>query len=140
MHLARLAPLLAASSVPASIARDADPGLSGHQGQPCVLGCCSPLECADDGTCRAAADSCPDTVVSVGPWRVDWGDLRGHTDDSDGQGSLRRHFTSSRDTARLDFVSVTDHVCSNQARWRVPQVLWTNATAKIVGMSQSSSG
>ena len=69
-------------------------------------------------------------MTAVGPWRVYWGDLHGHTENSDGQGSLDHYFTYARDTARLDFVAVTDHDYSNTAPWRVSQALWAEATAK----------
>jgi hypothetical protein len=43
------------------------------------------------------------------PYNIYWGEIHGHTEISDGGGSLDDYFTAARDTARLDFCAVTDH-------------------------------
>ncbi|MDI6739361.1 MAG: hypothetical protein QME74_03245, partial [Candidatus Edwardsbacteria bacterium] len=38
-----------------------------------------------------------------------WGDMHGHTDMSDGTGSVFDYFRYCRDSSQLDFAAVTDH-------------------------------
>lgn len=47
-------------------------------------------------------------LVSSGP-RILWGDLHGHTADSDGTGSPADYFEFARDVAALDLAALTDH-------------------------------
>ena len=60
-----------------------------------------------------------------GQYHVYWGDVHGHTNLSDGKGSLDDFFTYARDTSHLDFVIVTDHDFGNKAPWRMPKEAWT---------------
>jgi hypothetical protein len=46
----------------------------------------------------------PDTGL-----KLYWGDIHGHTELSDGRGTLDDYFRFARDEARLDFCAVTDH-------------------------------
>ena len=69
-------------------------------------------------------------VVSTGrPARAEhhvyWGDVHGHTNISDGKGSLDDYFTHARDAAKLDFVIVPDHDFGNAAPWHMPKEKWT---------------
>ncbi|MFH1717806.1 MAG: CehA/McbA family metallohydrolase [Planctomycetota bacterium] len=57
-------------------------------------------------------------------YHVFWGDVHGHTSISDGKGSLDDFFTYARDTAKLDFVIVTDHDFGNAPPWRMPREKW----------------
>ena len=58
--------------------------------------------------------------------QVYWGDVHGHTSQSDGKGSLDDYFTHARDVAKLDFVIVTDHDFGNgKPTWRMPRETWT---------------
>ena len=57
-------------------------------------------------------------------YRIVWGDVHGHTGLSDGKGSLDDYFRHARDTAKLDFVIVTDHDFGHEAPWRMPQADW----------------
>ena len=43
------------------------------------------------------------------PYKLYWGEIHGHTELSDGKGSLDDYFQAARDTAGLDFCAVTDH-------------------------------
>lgn len=43
------------------------------------------------------------------PYQVFWGELHGHTELSDGRGSLDAYFRTARDLAQLDFCAITDH-------------------------------
>ncbi|MGI9431554.1 MAG: CehA/McbA family metallohydrolase, partial [Myxococcota bacterium] len=53
--------------------------------------------------------------VAAGAPPVLWGDLHGHTGDSDGTGLLEDYFRYARDVAGLDVVAVTDH-----DHWGIP--------------------
>lgn len=53
-----------------------------------------------------------------------WGDVHGHTSISDGKGSPDDFFTYARDSAKLDFVIVTDHDFGNAAPWWMPRAKW----------------
>jgi hypothetical protein len=43
------------------------------------------------------------------PYKLVWGEMHGHTELSDGQGTLDAYFASARDVAGLDFCAITDH-------------------------------
>lgn len=43
------------------------------------------------------------------PYRLFWGEIHGHTELSDGRGTLDDYFQAARDVAGLDFCAVTDH-------------------------------
>ncbi len=43
------------------------------------------------------------------PYKLYWGEIHGHTELSDGRGTLDDYFTTARDVAKLDFCAVTDH-------------------------------
>jgi hypothetical protein len=59
-------------------------------------------------------------------YQVFWGDVHGHTSHSDSKGSLDDYCTHARDTAKLDFVIVTDHDFGNgKPTWRMPKETWT---------------
>jgi len=53
-----------------------------------------------------------------------WGDVHGHTELSDGRGSVDDYFTYARDIAGLDFVILTDHDFGHAAPWRLPTNHW----------------
>ena len=57
-------------------------------------------------------------------YRVHWGDVHGHTNISDGKGSLDDYFTHARRVARLDFAIVTDHDFGNAHPWWMPKEAW----------------
>ena len=49
-----------------------------------------------------------------------WGDIHGHSNESDGAGSSEDYFRYARDVAGLDFTSLTDHdttLVADPARW-----------------------
>lgn len=52
---------------------------------------------------------CARPDVPPSPYRIFWGEIHGHTEISDGVGTLDDYFTAARDIARLDFCAVTDH-------------------------------
>lgn len=58
-------------------------------------------------------------------YHIYWGDMHGHTNISDGKGSLDDYFTYARDVAKLDFVVVSDHDFGNAAPWKMPKQMWT---------------
>lgn len=58
------------------------------------------------------------------------GDLHGHTAFSDGKGTVDDYFRYARDTAKLDFVVVTDHDFGNGPPWRMPTNHWQLTQAK----------
>ena len=53
-----------------------------------------------------------------------WGDVHGHTNLSDGKGSLDDYFIHARDAAKLDFVVVSDHDFGGGPPWRMPREKW----------------
>ncbi|MDH4348322.1 MAG: hypothetical protein OEW17_05915, partial [Gemmatimonadota bacterium] len=112
-RIALLGPLLAASSTPVTFAADSNPV------EPCGE---AARDCPPGSPDRA--DRRHRTLARIGPYQVYWGDLHGHTAHSDGKGTLDHYFTYARDTARLDFVVVTDHDHGSAAPWRLPRDTW----------------
>lgn len=47
--------------------------------------------------------------IPPSPYTLFWGEIHGHTELSDGCGTLDDYFTAARDRAGLDFCAVTDH-------------------------------
>jgi hypothetical protein len=112
-RLALLLPLLAASSVAVTSA------------------CNQPLESCGPDVQSCLASGCADTLGRIGQYQIYWGDLHGHTENSDGKGSLDHYFSYARDTAKLDFVVVTDHDYGKpEAPWKLPRETWTLTTEK----------
>jgi len=62
--------------------------------------------------------------------RVYWGDVHGHTANSDGKGSLDDYFLFARDISKLDFAVVSDHDFGNGPPWRMPQAVWIQTQDK----------
>lgn len=53
----------------------------------------------------------PSQVTKDDPqYRIYWGDLHCHTEESDGTGSLEFNYEYARDVSWLDFIGVTDHL------------------------------
>lgn len=63
-------------------------------------------------------------------YRIYWGDMHGHTANSDGKGSLDDYFRYARDVSKLDFAVVSDHDFGNGPPWRMPQAIWTQTQDK----------
>lgn len=57
--------------------------------------------------------------------RIFWGDVHGHTANSDGEGKVTDYLEYARDGADLDFVIVTDHDFGNGPPWRMPRAAWS---------------
>jgi hypothetical protein len=58
--------------------------------------------------------------VTENPTSIRWGEIHGHSQNSDGNGTPDEHYTYARDTALLDFASVCDHdrgLEANPERW-----------------------
>jgi hypothetical protein len=68
--------------------------------------------------------------------RIYFGDVHGHTRNSDGQGSVRDYFTWARDHSMLDFAIVTDHDFGHEARWRMPESVWEETQASADAFTQ----
>ena len=66
----------------------------------------------------------------AGRYRTAWGDVHGHTELSDGKGSLDDYFHHARDVAHLDFAIVTDHDFGHEAPWRMPAADWQLTQSK----------
>lgn len=64
------------------------------------------------------------TSSACAQFHLYWGDVHGHTQISDGKGTLDAYFIHARDTAKLDFVIVTDHDFGHAAPWRMPTNHW----------------
>lgn len=62
--------------------------------------------------------------AASGQYHIYWGDVHGHTEISDGKGSLDDFLTYAKDVSHLDFVIVTDHDFGNSAPWRMPKEAW----------------
>jgi len=133
-RLALLGPLLAISSAEGiAAAYKSDLDLCGRVGQSCAPGCCDSRTCGTDDTCQVpvVAVSSLDSPSSADPYQVYWGDLHGHTANSDGKGDLDHYFTYSRDTARLDFAVVSDHDYGILGQWELPRATWTLTNDKV---------
>ncbi|MFH0943740.1 MAG: CehA/McbA family metallohydrolase [Planctomycetota bacterium] len=63
--------------------------------------------------------------AGVEPYHLYFGDMHGHTELSDGKGSVQDYFAHARDVSALDFAIVTDHDFGNAAPWRMSQETWT---------------
>ena len=53
-----------------------------------------------------------------------WGEVHGHSEESDGNGTLDEHYTYARDVALLDFACVSDHdthLYAHPERWEAAQ-------------------
>lgn len=50
--------------------------------------------------------------------------MHGHTNLSDGKGTVDDYFKYARDASKLDFVIVTDHDFGSSAPWRMPKENW----------------
>ena len=78
--------------------------------------------------------------------RVFWGDIHGHSNESDGAGASEDYFRYARDVAGLDFTSLTDHddcLVGAPAKWeRVKQLTEqfnaAGAFATLLGFEWSS--
>jgi hypothetical protein len=57
-------------------------------------------------------------------YRLYWGDVHGHTELSDGRGSVADFLSYARDQAKLDFVIVTDHDFGTGPSWRMSPEAW----------------
>lgn len=64
-------------------------------------------------------------AVGCTPYPIYWGDVHGHTMQSDGHGTVAGYLSHARDVADLDFVVVTDHDFGHAAPWRMPREVWT---------------
>lgn len=81
------------------------------------------------GVGRSYARALPVGLLAVAlgcaPYHTYWGDVHGHTGDSDGRGTVAEYLTHARGPdARLDFAIVTDHDFGNGPPWRLPQEVW----------------
>jgi len=69
---------------------------------------------------------------ALAQYKVYWGDMHGHTGLSDGKGSLDDYFTYARDSAKLDFVVVTDHDFGNgKPTWDMSKENWQLTQDKV---------
>jgi hypothetical protein len=71
------------------------------------------------------------TTPTQAQYHIYWGDMHGHTANSDGKGGLDDYFTHARDVAKLDFVVVSDHDFGNAAPWHMPKGTWTHTQDKV---------
>jgi hypothetical protein len=69
--------------------------------------------------------------ASLAQYKIYWGEVHGHTNISDGKGTLDDYFTHARDVARLDFALVTDHDFGNGGIWRMPKANWALTQEKV---------
>jgi hypothetical protein len=69
------------------------------------------------------------TTPTQAQYHIYWGDMHGHTANSDGKGSLDDYFTYARDV--VDFVVVSDHDFGNAAPWHMPKETWTLTQDKV---------
>jgi uncharacterized protein DUF3604 len=63
-------------------------------------------------------------LLSCSSQQVFWGDVHGHTANSDGKGTVEEYFQYARSQAQLDFAIVTDHDFGHAAPWRMPPQVW----------------
>lgn len=61
-----------------------------------------------------------------------WGEIHGHTELSDGQGTLDEYFSAARDIAGLDFCAVTDHDHGGVGRPELWGDKWSATIHKVV--------
>ncbi len=76
------------------------------------------------------ASATPSPPVDAG-LALYWGEIHGHTELSDGQGSLDDYFSAARDLAGLDFCAVTDHDHGGVGRNELWGEKWTATIRKV---------
>jgi hypothetical protein len=87
---------------------------------------------------RAAALSILLGVVSgCARHRLYWGDVHGHTSQSDGKGTVPEYFTHARDIAGLDFVMVTDHDFGSRPPWQLGPQTWRRIQDSADGFTEN---
>ncbi len=69
--------------------------------------------------------------TACAPYHVYWGDVHGHTELSDGRGSVADYLDYARNVADLDFVIVTDHDFGHGPPWRMPAETWQQIQATV---------
>ena len=79
---------------------------------------------------RLSARSNPIWVREKGSDRIFWGELHGHTDFAEAQGTPEEYYVYGTEDARLDFLALTEHdAWLDAAEWRTLQRLATAANA-----------
>ncbi|HNX34993.1 MAG TPA: CehA/McbA family metallohydrolase [Kiritimatiellia bacterium] len=63
-------------------------------------------------------------------YRIFWGDMHGHTANSDGTGTLDDYFRYAKEVSKLDFVVISDHDFGNGPPWCMPQAVWKQTQDK----------
>jgi len=79
---------------------------------------------AFDAESGAGGMSNPILVQEAPGPRLYWGEIHGHTELSDGNGTPEEHYEYARDVAMLDFAAITDHIThadgeANVAKWEI---------------------
>lgn len=65
------------------------------------------------------------------PYHIYWGEIHGHTELSDGEGSLDDYFQAARGLANLDFCAVTDHDHGGLGKQELFGDKWEHTQAKV---------
>jgi hypothetical protein len=73
---------------------------------------------------RFSAVSNPVWALAKPDWKVFWGELHGHTDFAEGQGSPDAFFRYAREDSRLDFATLTEHdFWTDDSEWATMKAL-----------------
>ncbi len=82
-----------------------------------------------DAAGRMTATSNPVWALASPEWRVFWGEMHGHTDFAEGQGSPDAFFRYAREDSRLDFATLTEHdFWTDDAEWAAMKELTRRST------------
>ncbi len=82
-----------------------------------------------DAAGRFTATSNPVWALASPEWRVFWGEMHGHTDFAEGQGSPDAFFRYAREDSRLDFATLTEHdFWTDDAEWAAMKELTRRST------------
>ena len=82
-----------------------------------------------DAAGRFSATSNPVWALAAPEWRVFWGEMHGHTDFAEGQGSPDAFFRCAREDSRLDFATLTEHdFWTDDAEWAAMKELTERST------------
>jgi len=76
------------------------------------------------------------SLTGCARYRLYWGDVHGHTANSDGKGTVAEYLRHAREEANLDFAIVSDHDFGNGPPWRMPAAVWEQTQATVEALTE----